>query len=80
MRLDNLKVTCYSDHTYAERPKSFLWQGIEYEVKEIEKAWQEPGKKLFKITTEKGKLFELCYTEAIDEWSLRAEQSQKKKK
>jgi len=38
MELNNLKVTCYSDHPYAERPQSFLWQGIEYKVKEIEKA------------------------------------------
>jgi len=28
--LDKLKVNCYSGHTYAERPESFLWQGIEY--------------------------------------------------
>ena len=64
-----IKVTCYSGHTYAERPQSFLWQGIEYKVEEIEKAWQEPGKRVFKVITENGKLFELCYTEATDEWS-----------
>jgi len=63
------RVTCYSSHTYAERPKSFLWQGKEYKVKEIEKAWQEPVKRLFKVTTEEGKLFELCYNEAERQWS-----------
>jgi len=68
-RLNNLKVTCYSGHTYAERPKSFERQGREYEVKEIEKAWQESGKKLFRITTDKGKAFELCYNETEDYWS-----------
>jgi len=67
--LNNLKVTCYSGHTYAERPKSFEWQGREYEVKEIEKAWQEPGKKLFKVITNKGEIFELCYNEAEEQWS-----------
>ena len=70
-----LQVNCYSGHTYAERPRSFLWQGMEYKVQEIEKAWQEPGKRLFKVITEGGKLFELCYTEAIDQWSLRTERS-----
>lgn len=65
---DCLKVTCYSGHTYAERPKSFEWQGREYEVKEIEKAWQEPGKKLFKVITNKGEIFELCYNETEDYW------------
>ncbi len=63
------KVSCYSGHTYAERPQSFLWQGIEYRVKEIEKAWQEPGKRLFKVTTDGGKSFELCYNETDDQWS-----------
>jgi hypothetical protein len=67
--LDNLKVNCYSGHTYAERPKSFLWQGTEYGITSIEKAWQEPGKRLFKVVTEDGKLFELCYNEAADQWS-----------
>ncbi len=67
--MNNLKVNCYSGHIYAERPKSFEWQGREYEVKEIEKAWQEPGKKLFKVITDKGKIFELCYNETEDYWS-----------
>ena len=39
--MNNLEVKCYSDYTYAERPKSFLWEGKEYEVEEIERAWQE---------------------------------------
>jgi len=64
-----LRVTCYSGHTYAERPASFLWQGKEYKVKQVEKAWEEPGKRLFKVTTDRGKLFELCYNEADDQWS-----------
>lgn len=67
--MNNLKVTCYSGHTYAERPKSFEWQGREYEVKEIEKAWQEPSKKLFKVITNKGEIFELCYNETEEQWS-----------
>ena len=45
MGLDKLKVNCYSGHTYAKRPGSFLWQGIKYEAREIARAWQEPGEK-----------------------------------
>jgi len=67
--LNNLKVKCYSGHTYAERPRSFLWQETEYKVEKIEKEWREPGRKLFKVTTEQGKSFELCYNEANDQWS-----------
>jgi len=69
MELNNLQVTCYSGHTYAERPESFLWQGIKYEVKEIEKVWQEPGKRVFKVITDSGKLFKLCYNETNDQWA-----------
>ncbi len=70
MGLNNLKVNCYSGHTYAERPKSFLWEGREYEVKEIERAWQEPGQRYFQVRTRDNKLFQLCYNETEDQWSL----------
>ncbi len=65
-----LKVNCYSGHTYAERPKSFLWQGVEYEVEEIEKEWLEPGEKYFQVRTGGNKLFRLCYNEIEKRWSL----------
>jgi len=68
--LNNLKVNCYSGHTYAERPVSFLCEGIEYEVKEIERAWQEPKEKHFQVRTRDNKLFNLCYNEIEKEWSL----------
>ena len=70
MGLNNLKVSCYSGHTYAERPESFQWQGIEYEVREIERAWQEPGEKHFQVRTKDNKLFQLYYNEVEKEWSL----------
>ena len=68
--MENLKVNCYSGHTYAERPKSFEWEGVEYEVEEIEKAWVEPGEKHFQIKTRDNIQFRLCYNEAKDQWSL----------
>jgi len=67
---NNLKVNCYSGHTYAEEPRSFVWEGVEYEVEKIEKAWQEPGKKYFQVRTKENKLFRLCYNETEDQWSL----------
>ena len=72
MRLNKnlLKVNCYSGHTYAEEPRSFIWQGIEYEVEEIERAWQEPGETYFQVRTRDNKLFRLCYNETEDQWSL----------
>ena len=68
--MENLKVNCYSGHTYAERPLSFTWQGIDYEVEEIEKAWQGPGERCFQVKTKDNKSFQLCYNEAEDQWSL----------
>ena len=65
-----LEVSCYSGHTYAERPKSFKWQGTAYEVAEIEKAWQQPGKRCFQVSTGDNKLFNLCYNETQHQWSL----------
>ena len=68
--MNNIKVNCYSGHTYAERPQSFEWQGIVYEVEEIEREWQEPGERYFQVRTRDNKLFRLCYNEAEDQWSL----------
>ncbi len=70
MGLQNLKVTCYSGHTYAERPRSFQWEGREYEVEEIERAWQEPGERHFQVRTKDNKLFRLRYNEIQKQWSL----------
>ncbi len=49
---------------------SFQWEGIEYEVAEVERAWQEPGEKYFQVKTRDNKQFNLCYNETRDQWSL----------
>ena len=67
---DSIKVNCYSGHTYAEEPRSFEWEGTEYEVEEIEKGWVEPGKRYFQVKTKDNKRFRLCYNEPEDKWSL----------
>ena len=64
-----VQVKCYSGYIYAQEPQSFIWQEKENRIESIEKAWQEPGKRLFKAVTEDGKLFELCYNETNDQWS-----------
>lgn len=64
-----IKVKCYSGYLYAEQPRSFVWQEKEYTIKSIRNAWQEPGKRLFRVVTEDGRLFELCYNQTFDQWS-----------
>lgn len=68
--LNKLTVKCYSGYIYAEEPRSFEWGGVTYEIKEIERAWQEPGARHFKVKTKDNKIFELCYNEAEERWSL----------
>jgi hypothetical protein len=68
--LNNLIVKCYSGHIYAEEPRSFEWGGVEHEVAEIERAWREPGERHFLVRTGDNKLFQLCYNEAEERWSL----------
>jgi hypothetical protein len=67
---NSLKVRCYSGHTYAERPRSFTWEDKEYKVEKIEKAWREPGNRLFQVSTADNRRFRLCYDEIKDQWSL----------
>ena len=68
--MEELAVSCYSGQTYAERPQSFTWRGEAYEIVDIEKAWREPGRRCFQVSTSDNKLFELCYNEVQRQWSL----------
>jgi hypothetical protein len=64
-----ISVRCYSGYVYAQEPRSFVWQESELEIGSIEQAWQEPGKRLFKVVIHDGRLFQLCYNETTDRWS-----------
>jgi hypothetical protein len=66
-----ISVKSYSGRIYAERPKSFVWEGGEREIEEVTKEWWEPGEKHFLVRTEGGEIFEICYCEAEGEWTLR---------
>ena len=66
-----VQVQCYSGHTYAERPMSFIWQGVVHEVREVEKEWQAPGEKHFRVRVDCGSSAELCYDVQKDEWRVR---------
>jgi ribosomal protein L24E len=64
-----ISVKCYSGYVYAEEPRSFVWQERELKIKSVEKVWQEPGRKLFRVITKDGKLFEFCYNGTNDQWT-----------
>lgn len=63
------EVKCYSGYLYAQEPRSFVWQGKELRIQSVERVWQEPGQRLFKVVDEDGNVFELCYNETADRWS-----------
>lgn len=65
----DVKVKCYSGYLYAEEPRSFVWQESELQIESVEEAWQEPGKRLFKVVAQDRTLFALCYNEATDRWA-----------
>ena len=62
-------MKCYSGYLYAEEPRSFVWQESELQIEAVEEAWQEPGKRLFKVVAQDRTLFALCYNEATDRWA-----------
>lgn len=68
--MNNPVVRCYSGHTYAQEPRSFRWQGVEYEIVGIEKAWHELGEKHFLVKTGDNKFFRLCYNDVQERWSV----------
>ena len=68
--MNNPTVKCYSGHTYAQEPRSFTWEGAEYNIDGIEKAWQEPGERHFLVRTGDNKFFQLCYNEVQERWSV----------
>lgn len=68
MEREPVQVACYSGHTYAQRPLSFIWDDTELRVKKVEKEWQEPGARHFRVRTDDDRMFELCYYEASDRW------------
>jgi len=66
-----LVVSCYSGHTYAQRPMAFTWRGSQHDVEEVLKAWREPDGPRFRVRTTDGGLYRLAYDEATDTWRIR---------
>lgn len=68
---EELRVQCYSGYIYAERPESFVYRNENYQVERVDREWQEPGERYFRVLTGDRKFFELCYNYQKEEWSLR---------
>jgi hypothetical protein len=44
--------------------------GVEREVVEIQRAWQEPGERHFLVRTGDNKFFQLCYNDVKESWAV----------
>jgi hypothetical protein len=62
------QVECYSGYRYGERPRAVYWQGARLEVKTVLERWRGIDGNCFKVLTVDGQIFQLCYSEDLDEW------------
>jgi hypothetical protein len=65
------QVECHSGYTYAQRPKSLVWEGERLTIMEIQGEWQTPEGRRFQVVTEEEGVFELNYSEKEDFWSIK---------
>jgi hypothetical protein len=64
------QVTCYSGHSYAERPVRFESAGIEYNVAGIVHQYRTPEGRKFLVRATNGCQFTITYLEAQDDWQV----------
>jgi hypothetical protein len=65
-----VEVKVYSGHSYAQRPESFRWRDVSYQVGSIAGEWKEPGRRHFLVRARGDGLFEICYDERKKQWLL----------
>lgn len=64
-------VECRAEAAYPGRPLAFTFQGVRRQVAEVLKNWRSPDGMGYRVTSDDGRLFDLLYNEACDEWSVR---------
>jgi hypothetical protein len=64
-------VECHSGYEYADRPTAFVWEGERKEIIDLLASWRTPQGKYFIIKTSDLHVFELCYDQANDNWTIR---------
>jgi hypothetical protein len=63
-------VETFSGHTYAQRPRAFIWQGERQQVEVVLAQARSPKGRWFRVRTSDGRQFELNYDEASDAWQI----------
>ncbi|MBI3158652.1 MAG: hypothetical protein HYZ26_03505 [Chloroflexi bacterium] len=65
-------VTCFSGHTYAQRPRSVQWQGGWQDILTVLADWHTPEGRAFRVLTAAGAALELRYLAERDAWEAAA--------
>jgi hypothetical protein len=69
-------VECYAGASYPEKPRSFDWQGQQYNVVEILSQYRQPGSMAFCVRCTPGdSTFSLTYKIPEDEWQIQPKSS-----
>jgi hypothetical protein len=68
---DTGRVECTSGHTYAQEPRTVIWQGCRYAVTAVVSRWRTPEGPAFRLETTTGVLFDVQYHELEDVWMIR---------
>jgi hypothetical protein len=63
-------VECYSGHEYAQRPVAFEWEGERKIVESVLNTSRTPAGRCFRVRTIDHQIFDLCYDESQDVWSI----------
>lgn len=62
-----VRVECYSGHTYAQEPRAFFLEGERIEVEQVIARWRTPAGPAFRVRSGLGEHI-LRYDEARDAW------------
>jgi hypothetical protein len=49
---------------------AIYWQGERLVADQVLDSWRAPDGKYYRISTRDGQIFELCYSESNDAWSI----------
>ena len=85
LETEGVSVECYSGFKVNERPRAFVFRGKRHTVRDVLDRWYEggtdPGRPpadYFKVLTEKGEEFILCYHTLFDRWAILLEEEKER--
>lgn len=63
-------VECYSGYSYAQEPRTFIFEHEQRLVTDVRKRWREPCGPFFEVLADDGAAYLLAYNESADQWHV----------